>query len=62
MGKNKMRIVRTKKDRTCIVFVDKDEAIRIIKSLAHQIMMQSSNSGREEFLTEEEEYFTITVR
>jgi len=57
-----MRIVRTKKDKSCIVFVDKDEAIRIIKSLAHQIMMRSSNSGREEFLTEEEEYFTMAVK
>lgn len=57
-----MKIIRTKKDKSCVVFIDKDEAIRIIKSLAHQIMMQSSNSGREEFLTEEEEYFTITVR
>lgn len=57
-----MRIIRTKKDKSCVVFVDKDEAIRIIKSLAHQIMMRSSNSGREEFLTDEEEYFTITVR
>jgi len=57
-----MRIIREKKDKSCVVFVDKDEAIRIIKSLAHQIMMRSSNSGREEFLTDEEEYFTITVR
>ena len=57
-----MKIVRMKKDKTCIVFVDKDEAIRIIKSLAHQIMMRSSNTGREEFFTEEEEYFTIAVR
>ena len=57
-----MKIIHEKKDKSCIVFVDKDEAIRIIKSLAHQIMMRSSNSGREEFLTDEEEYFTITVR
>jgi len=57
-----MKIVRTKKDKTCIVFIDKDEAIRIIKSLAHQIMMRSSNTGREEFQTEEDEYFTMAVK
>jgi len=57
-----MKIIHTRGSKNCVVFVDNDEAIRIIKSLAHQMMMRSSNSGREEFLTDEEEYFTITVR
>lgn len=45
-----------------VVFVNKEEAVRIIKSLAHQMMMKSSNSGREEFYTEDGDYFTITVK
>ena len=56
-----MKIVRMKKDKTCIVFVDKDEAVRIIKSLAHQMVSQNVNVGREEFQTDEDEYFTIAV-
>jgi len=56
-----MKIVRMKKDKTCIVFVDKDEAVRIIKSLAHQMVNQNVNVGREEFQTDEDEYFTIAV-
>lgn len=56
-----MKIVRMKKDKTCIIFVKKDEAIRLIKSLAHQIMNQDVNVGREEFQTDEDEYFTIAV-
>lgn len=59
-----MKIVQTKVkgEKDIIVFVNKEEAVRMIKSLAHQMMMKSSNTGREEFQTEEDEYFTITVQ
>ena len=56
-----MRIIHTKTEKTYIIFVKKDEAIRLIKSLAHQMMNQDVNTGREEFQTDEDEYFTIAV-
>ena len=59
-----MRVVQTKVkgEKDIVVFVNKEEAVRIIKSLAHQMMKKSSNTGREEFQTEDEEYFTIAVQ
>jgi len=59
-----MKIVRQKRGecKGHVVFVNKEEATRIIKSLAHQMMTQSVNTGREEFQTESGEYFTIAVR
>lgn len=59
-----MRVVQTKVrgEKDIVVFVNKEEAVRIIKSLAHQMMMKSSNTGREEFYTEDVECFTIAVK
>ena len=45
----------------CVVKVYPEEAIRLIKSLSTQLMKKDSNVGREEFQTEENEYFTIAV-
>jgi len=57
-----MRIVKEEGDVSgTIVFVDRDEALRIIKSLAQQMVMKSANTGREEFYTEDGDYFTIAV-
>jgi len=44
-----------------IVKVNPEEALRLIKSLSAQMMKKDSNVGREEFDTEEGEYFTIAV-
>ena len=51
-----------KDDLDLFVKVTKDEAYRIIKSLASQLHNNSSNSGREEFYDEEGNYFTIGIK
>lgn len=59
-----MRVVQSeiKREKNIVVFVNREEAIRIIKSLAQQMTVWSANTGREEFYTEDEEYFTIAVK
>lgn len=59
-----MRIVREKEGEAAgtMVYVNREEAMRIIKSLAQQMSVWSANTGREEFYTEDEEYFTIAVK
>jgi hypothetical protein len=44
-----------------MVRVSREEAITIIQSLATQINNGSANSGREEFYTDDGEYFSISV-
>ena len=45
----------------CMLRVDKKEALAIIKSLSSQLFNDNPNTGREEFLTEKGEYFSIVV-
>ncbi|MBA7624544.1 hypothetical protein ES703_31953 [subsurface metagenome] len=58
-----MRILRDadKGARGFVIKVNPEEAIRLIKSLSVQMMKKGANTGREEFDTEDGEYFTIAV-
>ena len=44
-----------------MVQVNEQEALRIIQSLSAQLSNGSPNTGRTEFTTEEQEYFSIAV-
>lgn len=57
-----MRVIRdVGEEKGYIVKVSPEEAMRLIKSLSNQMMKGSASVGREEFYTEDEEYFTIAV-
>ena len=60
-----MRITKTKDKNTkqgiILVHVNPKEAMRLISSLSRQVMSESSNKGREEFVADSQEYFTIFV-
>lgn len=58
-----IEIEHIEKDDKKIVFVevDREEAMRIIKSLTSQILENNSNVGRLESYTKNGTYFTIAV-
>jgi len=56
-----MKFVRHKKGKDYVAFLDKDEAIRLIKSIALQMMTKSS-AGIEAFKTNKGEILTIAVQ
>lgn len=57
-----MKVIKSKETGAeFIVLVSPEEAVRLIKSLSNQIIEKSPNIGREEFVTEGGEYFTIAV-
>ena len=60
-----MKVHKTKDKNTkqgiVLVYMNPEEALRLISSLSRQLMFKSSSKGREEFVTENQEYFTIFV-
>ena len=61
-----MEIVKWKKNKKnkesgFMIRVNKDEAIRIINTLSTQILSKNPNTGRTQFTTDKQEYFSISV-
>jgi len=53
--------IKNKKEKGYMVQINEDEAMQIIKSLSSQILAKDCNSGRKEFYTDKQEYFSISV-
>ena len=56
-----MAAFKTKRDKGYMLKINEDEAMSIIKSLVSQIIAKDCNSGRKEFYTDKQEYFSISV-
>jgi len=57
----KVDIFKNKGKKGYVIQINETEALQIIKSLSAQIIEGNPNVGREEFYTDNKEYFSISV-